>query len=377
MAMKGQFDKMKFDEFSLVILGGIIFLGILLLSFGTPGEFPPKVTPSAVTLNLDPGSFETFDINISGKISEVNITTSGEIATWIQPSRADLGVLREKTTVLVTVSVPSAASAGTRKGKIIVSGKEGRDEVEVTVVISSFKRLASRVFGIGDFRVSYLSGSRTLDTRGDTFVSKSYLYEKPLNLVGIVNPEELPILTSGFASFVVEDTNNYGPIILTQNGRQIFSEVVGPGEVIVPLNLTDVRKSNTITIRADNPGIFFWAENVYSIRNVSLDIGYRGSAPKTFNFTLLPEEARKFDHAQITYNVRGVSPGLPPMRISLNGQTVFFERPPATFFSNSFARDISGGPIKVGEKNSLVFSFDQEASYDLSDANIIVFTRAS
>ncbi len=375
MAMKGQFERLKFDEFSLVILGGIIFIGIFLLAFSTPPEFPPKVSPALITLSLDPGSFETFTINISGKISGVNITTSGDIATWILPSKTELGLLKEKESVPVTVSVPSSASAGTRKGKLIVQSREGRDEVEVTVVVSAFKRVTSRTLGIGDFKVSYLSGSRNLDSQGETFVSKSYLFEKPLNLVGIVNEEELPVLVGGTVSFIVEDTNNYGPIIVTQNGREIFREVVGPGEVIVPLNITNMRRSNTITVRADAPGIFFWAENLYSIRDVSLDISYEGSVPKVFNFTLAPEEYKKFDRVQITYNVKGATPSLPPLKISLNGQTLYSNTPPLTTFNQQFSRDVFGNIINVGEKNTLKFSFDQEASYDLADATLVVFTR--
>ncbi len=377
MAMKGQFDKLKFDEFSLVILGGVIFLGILVLSFTTPSEFPPKVAPLAVTLNLDPGSYETFNINVSGKITGVNVSATGEIANWMQISKTDLGILKEKEVVPVTISVPGIASAGTHRGKIVVLSKEGRAEVDVTVIVSAVKRLASRSIPIGDFKVSYQTGVKTLDSHGETFVSKSYLYEKPLNLVGVVEDDVLPILTGGSVRFVVEDSNNYGAVVVSQNGRDIFSEVVGPGEVVVPLNISDVGGSNAITIRADNPGIFFWAENVYGIRDVSLDIAYSGSIPKTFDFALVPDEYRKFDHLQLTYSVTDNTPQLPPMKITLNGQTVYFDTPPTTSFNQNFERDVFGGIIGVNERNTMTFSFNQEASYEISGATLTVFNRAS
>ncbi|MBI4894280.1 MAG: hypothetical protein HY833_00915 [Candidatus Aenigmarchaeota archaeon] len=378
MAMKGD-DSFggKFDEFSIIAVGAIIFIGILLLAFSTPSEFPPTVRPLEVKMSLDPGSYESFVFNISGKVTGVNITTSGEIADWIQLSETDIGALRDKKSITATVNVPGIASPGTHRGIVTVWGKEGKADIQVAITVSSVKKLTSKTVPMGDFRVAYLAGSRALDTFGSTFVTKSYLYEKPLNLVGVIEDEEMPILTGASVRFIVEDANNYGPVIVTQNGRQIFSEVVGPGEVIVPLNMSDLRRSNTVTVRAENPGLFFWAENVYSIRDVSLDIDYQGRVDKVFNFSLSPEEYKKFDHLQLVYNVDESTAPLPPMRISLNGQTIYEDAPPVTSFNVNIARDIFGSPIAMSDRNSMVFSFAQEASYTLSDATMIVYYRSS
>lgn len=367
----------KFDEFSIIAVGAIIFIGILLLAFSTPSEFPPTVRPLEVKMSLDPGSYESFVFNISGKVTGVNITTSGEIADWIQLSETDIGALRDKKSITATVNVPGIASPGTHRGIVTVWGKEGKADIQVAITVSSVKKLTSKTVPMGDFRVAYLAGSRALDTFGSTFVTKSYLYEKPLNLVGVIEDEEMPILTGASVRFIVEDANNYGPVIVTQNGRQIFSEVVGPGEVIVPLNMSDLRRSNTVTVRAENPGLFFWAENVYSIRDVSLDIDYQGRVDKVFNFSLSPEEYKKFDHLQLVYNVDESTAPLPPMRISLNGQTIYEDAPPVTSFNVNIARDIFGSPIAMSDRNSMVFSFAQEASYTLSDATMIVYYRSS
>jgi hypothetical protein len=378
MAMKGD-DSFggKFDEFSIIAVGAVIFIGIVLLAFSTPSEFPPTVRPLEVKMSLDPGSYESFVFNISGKVTGVNITTSGEIAGWIQLSETDIGALRDKKSITATVNVPGIASPGTHRGVVTVWGKEGKADIQVAITVSSVKKLTSKTVSMGDFRVAYLAGSRTLDTFGNTFVTKSYLYEKPLNLVGVIESEEMPILTGASVRFIVEDANNYGPVIVTQNGRQIFSEVVGPGEVFVPLNMSDVRKSNTVTIRAENPGLFFWAENVYSIREASLDIDYQGRVDKVFNFSLSPEEYKKFDHLQLVYNVDEATAPLPPMRVSLNGQTIYEDVPSITSFNSNIARDIFGSPIAMSDKNSMVFSFAQEASYTLSDATMIIYYRSS
>lgn len=375
MAMKGQ--KLKFDEFSLVILGGIIFLGILVIGFSTPGEFPVRVTPTEVSLDLDPGSSASFDFNVSRKVSGVNASTSGSIASWITLSRYDIGATGDSiATVTATVNVPESARSGVHTGKIVVLSREGRAEIDVRVSVSAVKQLTSRTFSMGDFRVSYSSGAETIGTHEGTFVSKSYLFEKPLQIVGLVDEEKLPILVRGTVRFVVEDTNNYGPIIVTQNGQQIFSELVGPGEVVVPMNMSNMRRSNTIRIESGAPGFFFWAENLYNIRDVSVDISYEGPVSKTFSFGLTPQEFGKFDSVQITYVAGTASPALPPMRIDLNGQTAFFEVPPRTVFNRKVSRDIFGAPFSVGERNNVTFSFGDEASYEVTDARLTVFSRA-
>lgn len=376
MAMKGEESMGKFDEFSIIIIGGVIFIAIFLLAFSTPSEFPPTVRPLDVKMSLDPGAYETFVVNISGRVTGVNVTVSGQIAGWIEPSRTDIGALREATSVPVTVSVPGDAQAGVYRGTLTVSGREGSTDVPVTVTVSPVKKLSSRTLSMGDFRVAYLAGSRAADTYGSAFLTKSYLYEKPLNLVGVIEPEELAILTGASVSFVVDDANNYGPILVTQNGRQVFRELVGPGEVIVPLNMSDMRRSTAVSIRADNPGLFFWAENVYSIRDVSLDIEYQGKVDKQFNFTLSSDEHRRFDHLQLVYNVDDSTAPLPPMRITLNGQTIYEDEPPLTSLNANIARDVFGAPIALAEKNTMTFTFDREASYGLTDATLIVYYRA-
>ncbi len=373
--MKGQ--GFKFDEFSLIVIGSIIFMGMVAIALTTPSEFPPRVAPLTMKLDLDPGSYQQFSINITGKISGVNVSTSGEIADWFYLVETDLGAFKEKKIYPVTINVPQTATPGTHKGKIIVSSKEGRAEVDVTVVVSAVKRLNAKTLPLGDFKVSYSAGTDVLDSAGHTFVSKSYLYEKPLSLVGVVDESKLPILDGGYVKFVVEDTNNYGSVIVTQNGKRIFDEVVGPGEVIVPLNMSDVRRSNTVTIRADNPGLFFWAENVYSIRDVELATSYNGPVVKTFDFTLSPNEYTRFDHFQLTYNVGEVTPNLPPMRIEVNGQTIYLDEPPTESGNIQISRDVFGGIIGLREKNTMRFSFDQGASYEIIDAVLTVFNRAT
>lgn len=367
---------MKFDEFSLVLIGGIIFLGIVAIAFTTSSEFPPKVSPATVSLTLDPGGFETFDINVTGKITEVNISTSGEIASWILPTRTDLGAIGGRDTVPITLSVPTTATPGAHTGKIIVRSKEGKAEVDVTVTISSVKKLSARTVPLGEFKTGYFVGSRELAARDKSFVSKSYLFEKPVNMLAELTAEEVPIITGGAVRFVIDDTNNYGAIIVTQNGREIFKEVAGPGQVVAPLNISEMRKSNTISIRADYPGIFFWAENLYGISNVSVDASFKGALKKEFNFTLVPEEYTRFDHVQITYTVKSASANLPPMKITLNDKTIFFGVPPRTTFNREFSRDTFGGVVSMGPTNTLSFSFDQESSYEISGATLAVFSRA-
>jgi len=373
--MKGS-APLKFDEFGLIMVGAVIFIGILALGFTTPSEFPPRLSPAEVKMSLDPGSYESFTFNISGRVSGVNVSFGGQIADWMSTDVYDYGALTRTTPVKVRVNVPTTATAGTYKGNVIVSGKEGVSDIGVTVTVSAVKRLESKTYQIGDFRAAYVDDVRLLGEAAQAYVSKSYLYERPLGMVGILEAHEVPIAAGGIVRFVVEDTNNYGDVIVVQNGREIFSETVGPGEVIVPLNASDIRKSNSISIRAENPGIFFWTENVYSVRDAALEVYLTGAVDKSFNFSLVPDQYNRADHVQIVFNVDGHSEPLPQMKIWLNGRTIYQDVPPTGSFNKNIAADVFGSPLELTERNTLTFGFEQEADYQVSDAALIVYSRA-
>lgn len=375
MALKGQ-EKVRFDEFAIVLLGGIIFLGILLIAFNTPTEFPPKVSPASLRFELSPGDSQTFSINITGRISSSNITTSGVVGDWINVPQTNLGVLTQNTLITMTLNVPATATSGTHTGKIIVSGAGGKFEVDVTVFVTAIKKLTSRSLTVGDFKVRFLNEDRILDSVDNANTARSYFGEKKINLIGILEEEDIPLAKSAVARFVVEDTNNLGPIIVTQNGVDVFKQQVGPGEVVVPLNVSDMKRSNVVSIRSDTPGIFFWAENVYNIRNAEFEVSLEGSAPKTFNFTLLPEEINKFDHFQLTFLAKGPATPSTPLRITINDQAAYLAVPSPTVFSQNFARDLLGRTLVIGEINSIMFSFDQHSAYEIEDAILTIFTRA-
>lgn len=371
--------KGKFDEFGIILMGAVIFMGILAFGFTTPSEFPPKITPEKVSLDVDPGTIETFVVNISARVSQANISASGPIAEWVTFSRTDLGATGSKgEKVTVTVDVPENAKIGTHKGKIVVKAKEGEDSLDLTVAVAPIKRLVSRTVPLEDFSVRYVKGeNRVLESRDKAWISRSYLNENELRMVVEADPAEIPVLKNANIRFNVDDATNFGPLVILQNGVKIFDENVGEGEVVVPLNVSGIEDVNTIKMQSGSPGIFFWADNVYQVSNVQIDAKFDGSIPKNFQFRMSPEEQTRFDHLQLSYVVRGSSSSLPPLKVQFNDQVIYFTAPVKTSFNQNVDRDIFGGKLVAFPTNNLTFSFEQPGSYDVSEAAVTFYTKAN
>jgi hypothetical protein len=60
-------------------------------------------------------------------------------------------------------------------------------------------------------------------------------------------------------SFNVQDTNNYGNLVIKWNGFEVFSEAASERQHEVFIPREDIRGSNSIEVSATGPGLFFWA----------------------------------------------------------------------------------------------------------------------
>ncbi len=223
----------RIDEFAFVLLAGVILIFILMVAWTTPTELPPYVEPTSVSLTAHKGTTKSFDLTINGTLTGVNLTASGEIKDWITFNKNNFDV-DGKVKVTVTVKVPSTASLGYHNGRIIVSSTGGEKAVSVAVEVTeaAAKKLATRPIVLGDFEVSYTSGTETLDSKESVQVSKGYFSGHDINLVGIVSEEKLDIITSGYLQLIVDDTNTAGNLIVFFNGKKVFDKPVGIGEVL-------------------------------------------------------------------------------------------------------------------------------------------------
>ncbi|MBI4010286.1 MAG: hypothetical protein HY361_03820 [Candidatus Aenigmarchaeota archaeon] len=366
------------DEFAFVLLAGVILIAILMIAWTTPTEFPPKVFPSSIDIQTTPGSVQTFTLNISGKkLTDVELSASGDIANWVKFTKNNFDVAGF-TLVDVKLSVPKNALIKTYKGSIKVSSKDGSETVPINVAVEReiIRALESRSVQLGDFFVGFTSSSKDLDSRQNVQVNKGYFSERSVNLVGSITDKELSILQGASINIVVEDANKLGNLIVTFNDNEVFNKKVGSGEIVIPLEKEMLKKANVVNIKADTPGLVFWANTLYQLRSAKLVVDLEGSFAKELSFKLKSTEVSNFDSLRLAYKVDDFSSNLPELTIKLNDQVAFQSRPSATSFDEKFDKDVFGDPLILNEAdNSILFSFENEASYTVSNAVLTVFYK--
>ncbi len=376
--MKGQ-SPMKFDEFTLILLGAVIFLGITAIALSTPGEFPPSTDPNEVTLTLYPGASADFNFKIAPKISEVNISTTGTISNWIYLSNSKFGLTREGVTVNVNVDVPNNVKTGIYNGTIIVRSKEGKTELKVSINIPETYQFDSQIIDLSNFDVEYLNETKTLVELENYVIKNNHLLDNKLILDNLrIESNQLKTIKEANIKFVVYTKENFGSIIVLQNGIEIFNENVGAGAVNIPLDISNLQQLNNIEITTTSPGLLFWTQNLYDTRNISVNLILEGNTEESiFNFELDKKYLNKLSKVQITYQIQNYDledNTSTELKIKLNNQTIHSRNPSLTTFNNIFEYDILEKPIKLLENNIIEFEFNEKAKYEIKDAKLIIFT---
>ena len=376
--MKGQ-SPMKFDEFTLILLGAVIFLGITAIALSTPGEFPPSTDPNEVTLTLYPGASADFNFKIAPKISEVNISTTGTISNWIYLSNSKFGLTREGVTVNVNIDVPNNVKTGIYNGTIIVRSKEGKTELKVSINIPETYQFDSQIIDLSNFDVEYLNETKTLVELENYVIKNNHLLDNKLILDNLrIESNQLKTIKEANIKFVVYTKENFGSIIVLQNGIEIFNENVGAGAVNIPLDISNLQQLNNIEITTTSPGLLFWTQNLYDTRNISVNLILEGNTEESiFNFELDKKYLNKLSKVQITYQIQNYDledNTSTELKIKLNNQTIHSRNPSLTTFNNIFEYDILEKPIKLLENNIIEFEFNEKAKYEIKDAKLIIFT---
>ncbi|OYT57324.1 MAG: hypothetical protein DRO96_03215 [Candidatus Aenigmatarchaeota archaeon] len=144
---------------------------------------------------------------------------------------------------------------------------------------STVKEVSRRTFGIGDHNVS--SGLLT-GTQG-----YSYHFD-------IVRD----YAKSALLSFVVESTNNYGPLKISVNGQTVESKNYQRGFYTIPIDVSMLENSNLLSIIPASSSWRLWAPNHYYLKNITLNIEEYMSKEKSVEFAIEDNEAN-ISEAQI------------------------------------------------------------------------------
>jgi hypothetical protein len=361
----------RLDEFAFVLLGGIILMAVFMLTWtSTPPEIAPIVYPAEVELTIPKGSIGNFSFVVRGNLSRIDIYAAGDIKKWLNFDQRFFSLGGEQK-VNVYVQVPKSAASGRYKGTIIIypplADENKTVDVEVEVVEESEEK--TRTISFGDFVVSYDVGQEDLVTKSNFKIAKGMSTDTHVNMVHeSISDSKLSMLTSASIYLLVEDTNREGNLIVEFNGVEIFNRLVGIGEVIIPLNKSQIKNSNTITIKTESPGWKFWTDTEYYIKLARLRINYEGSFFKTFEFPVTSQEVNNFEYGVLEFVVR--SPPMPnDLVIKINNKQLFKGKPPVYFETQFTDMDLIAG------LNNISFTTDRQALYDLKDVRLTVFYR--
>lgn len=368
--LKGQGPKI--DEFGFVLMAGIVLILILAIAWGSLQSNPVGVSPLTQILTIAPGDSRTFNLELNGTTINTSLETSGNTASWISFDSNNFDINGNKE-VVVTVAVPPSVPQGIYDGTISVVSGSNVQKVNLRVNVSSFTVSdVTRSIHLGDFPVSYLVGSQTVNQKSNFEISKGYFSEFPGTLVATMTPDTYNIVTGGQIVVNVGDTNGVGNLIVDLNGQEVYNQHASASQITIPLDKSQILKSNTIVLNAGTPGFNFWMSTVYKINSVELDVNVQGIVSKDISFQLTSDEVSKFEFGQLTFSISKYNPqALNPLTIKINNQVFFDDIPQLFTFSKTFGIET---PLNVGA-NTISFSVQQAAFYQLSNVILTIIHK--
>jgi len=361
--MKGQ----VVDEFAIILIGGLILIGILAVTWMS--ETKLTVQPDSRQLTIARGSSLSFPIYMNGSAKNVSLESSGEIASWISFDRSSLDVY-DREQVNVMINVPHSTSYGMHTGDVYVRSLGFEKRVSIIVNVSRVTVSGqSRSINLGDFTVSYTLGPETIAEKENLKVERGYFTDFPASFAAVLSEEKASIVTDGYVQIVVDQTNGIGNLVVEVNGNETYNQMAGVGEVIIPLSKDQIKKSNSVVLRASTPGWVFWSSSVYSIGSVKFVADYNGTVFKEINFELDNLEIVNFQSGRLSFIVDKYDVDkLNDLTVKINDQVIFDGVPTLVYFAKTFGNEVS---LNIGT-NTISFSVEPDTFYELKDATLTI-----
>ena len=376
MSQKGQ--QKIFDEFAWIILAAVAFVLIVTIIF-TATTSAPVIEPKSLSLTLARGDSHTFGIIVKsengGKISNVTLSSFGEISDWITFDKNKFDV-DNSTTVRVKITVPKTAVLRTYTGGIKAESRGGSStlSLQVTVANVSLIPLESRPIFLGDIQVRYAKGSETLESKESVQVTKGAFSESKEVFSVALPSDKLAITTGAHLELTILDTNQKGNLIVEFNGIELYNKKTSIGKIAIPLDKSLLNTTNIVSIRTTGPSVFqFWSKAVYKIEKVNFVINFQDISEREKTFELDDNEILNFRHFQFQARVKEYSAPLEQLIIKINNQLVYAAQPPLVAFNQTIDKDILGNRLALDKQNTISFSFEKQAFVNLDDVFLIVY----
>lgn len=376
MSQKGQ--QKIWDEFAWIIFAAVGFVLVITMIF-TVTTSAPVIEPKSISLTLAKGDSHTFTVTVrsedGGKISNLTLSSFGEIGGWITFDRSKMDV-ENSTQIKVKIQVPSTAVLRDYAGGVKAESQGGSSSLALSITVSnvSLVPLESRPMFIGNVDIKYARGSETLASKGVSEVRKGAFSESSDTFSISFPAEKLAITTSAHLELFIVDTNKKGNLIVAFNGQELHNSLTDTGKLVISVDKSLLNTTNIVNIRTTGPSwMQFWSSAIYKIEKANFVIDFSDVSERERTFELSQSEAQNFHHFQLQGRVREYSAPLEELIIKVNNQIVYAAKPPLVAINQTLDKDILGNRIVLGSQNKLSFSFEKEASLSLSDIFLIVY----
>jgi hypothetical protein len=358
----------RVDEFAFILLASLIFIGIMLIFWTTPQEAPPSLEPKSISVRMLPNTQKTITFKIIGNLTGINLVSNGTLPDIISFTENNFNVVGEKE-VKATLMAP--IGYGVYSGYIIARGKGGEDAIYVKVNVVPTLTLTSRSFSIEDFKVSNFGNEKIVDSKTDFIVEKSLFSSKSATL--ILRPERMEIEEAKI-KITIADVKGPGFLVVKFNGNVIFRKKTTQVFEEIPLNVSDIKEMNFISIEVKNEGFGVLSKTSYNIFDARVIVKYK-SMPFSFEVPLSQSEIDNFYALEFSSTL--VQQGYPSVEIKVNNQKVFIGKLPITAFRLNITKDLMGNNLLLSSSNNVSISLLTEGEIYFSNNIVKIYSYST
>ena len=133
-----------------------------------------------------------------------------------------------------------------------------------------------------------------------------------------------------------------------------------------------LRDYNIVEMSCPRSGWKFWSSPFYKLDKVEFGVNFYGNLGKTEKFQVYPEELRNFRSGELSFKLKDYS-GQGDLLIGVNNHRIYKGQPSLNFYQ-SFDQYQVGLTSGI---NSISFTAESGASYDIEDAVITIIRKES
>lgn len=228
-------------------------------------------------------------------------------------------------------------------------------------VNTTFRRIR-----MNDFSVGVTRSNRTVEEVEEVEIKNGFFGENSRTIkFDAENPK------SAYLSFEVYDTNLYGDLKVIVNGEEDVSSKMMTG--ITPnLKLENVKKGkNTVKIKAEGPGLRFWAPNLYILKDLELKVNDYGHHSFSKVFNVFEYELRGFSHGEFKFFVDEARRNS-NLDLKVNGRKIYSQKPLRRPLPYRVRFQANNTDLNLGE-NTFKFSTGENSEYHIDNPRLNLF----